>query len=35
MAPATRIWQRRSILAAGMDGIENRLDPGDPNSGNL
>jgi glutamine synthetase len=23
------------ILAAGMDGIENKLDPGDPNSGNL
>jgi glutamine synthetase len=23
------------ILAAGLDGIENKLDPGDPNSGNL
>jgi glutamine synthetase len=24
-----------AILAAGLDGIENRLDPGDPNPGNL
>ena len=23
------------VLAAGLDGIENRLDPGDPNPGNL
>jgi glutamine synthetase len=23
------------ILAAGLDGIENKLDPGDPNEGNM
>src|SRR4029077_18249750 len=24
-----------AVLAAGLDGIENRLDPGEPNTGNM
>ncbi len=34
-APATRISERRSCWPRGLEGIENKLDPGDPHMDNM